>query len=255
MKFNPHFIVFFVLLFSGIINSQNLYNHEFGINAGLLQLRSDYGERFDNETNFGNQGATFALSYYLNRASDRRANYFMEHVKYRIDLLFSSVELEHYGQWADAEILQAMTGSFTNIGLSAGIEYYPFGIRVQSYRAKYTFVESISPYGGVAIGLNYVTSEAESSLPGGLENQANVFPTFVSTDADDGLSPGSRAVLSLNLRAGLRFDLSMRDGFFVESSWILFGSDLVDGLKPIGPQNKYTDWSWGFNIGYSRLLF
>ncbi len=235
--------------------AQSLFEHEFGINGGFMQLRSDYGERFDTETNFGNQGSTFALTYYLNRASRRRVSYFMEHVKYRIDLIYSNVELQHYGQWADAPVLEAMTGLFSNIGLSTGLEYYPLGIRIQAYNQRYSFIENFSPYGGVAVGLNYVTPEAQSSLPGGLNNPENIFPTFVPQDTDDGLNLDNRAVLSLNLRAGIRYNIGPRDGFMLESSWMLFGSDLVDGLKPIGPQNKYTDWSWGINIGYTRLLF
>jgi hypothetical protein len=249
-----------LFILSGFVMSTNSYaqgffEHEFGVNAGFLQLRSDYGERFDNETNFGNSGATFGLSYYLNRASSRRANYFMEHVKYRIDLNFSSVDLQHYGRWSDDPLLEAMTGSFSNLALSTGIEYYPFGIRVQDFRGKYSFIESISPYAGIAVGLNNVTSKAETSLAGGLDNPANIFPTFIPTDSDNGLNTGTRTILSLNLRAGIRFDIGTRDGFIIESSWILYGSDLVDGLSPIGPQNKYTDWSWGINFGYSRLLF
>jgi hypothetical protein len=244
-----------VLSLSSKLSAQSFFEHEIGINGGFYQLRSDYGERFDRETNSGNQGTTFALTYYLNRASRRRVSYFMEHVKYRIDLIYSSVDLQHYGRYADAPVLQAMTGSFSNIGLSTGIEYFPFGIRMQTYNQWYSFGELISPYAGVAVGLNYVSPDAESSLEGGLNNPANVFPTFVGTDVDNGIVLDSRAVLSLNLRLGLRFNLGKRDGILLESSWMLFGSDLVDGIKPVGPQNKYTDWSWGINIGYTRLFF
>lgn len=245
-------ILIFAFYFS---NAQRYFEHEFGFNTGIYQLRSDYGERFDMETNSGNSGASIALTYYLNRASRRSANYFMEHTKYRIDLIYSSANLEHYGRWADDPRLEAMTGNFSNIALSAGLEYYPFGVKIQAYNARYTFLQNLSPFGGVAIGLNYVTPTAESSLEGGLDNPANVFPTFVSQDVDDGLVLDDRAVLSLNLRLGLRYDINVRNGLLIESSWMLFGSDLVDGLKPNGPQNKYTDWSWGVNIGYSRLLF
>jgi len=248
---------FLIISFSLATNSiaQSFFEHELGVNGGFYQLRSDYGERFDRETNFGNQGSTFALTYYRNRASRRRVSYFMEHVKYRIDLMFSSVDLQHYGRYADNPILEAMTGSFANVGLSGGVEYFPFGIRIQNFNEWYDFLESFSPYAGVAVGFNYAMPRAQSSRDGGLSNPANVFPTFVSQDVDDGIVLDNRLVLSLNLRLGLRINLGMRDGILLESSWMLFGSDLVDGLKPNGPQNKYTDWSWGVNIGYTRLFF
>ncbi len=246
--------LFLIIVFSDVF-SQGYYEHEFGFNTGIYQLRSDYGERFDSETNFGNQGITFGLSYYLNRASSRRTNYFKEHVKYRIDFIFSSVNLEHYGEYADDPRLEAMTGTFNNLGFSAGLEYYPFGIKIQEYSRTYSFFENLSPYAGFGLGVNYVSPDAESSLEGGLDNPENIFPTFVPQDNDDGLNLDSRIVPSLNLRLGIRLNLGMRDGIILESSWMLFGSDLVEGLKPNGPQNKYTDWSWGINIGYSRLLF
>jgi hypothetical protein len=225
------------------------------VNAGLYQLRSDYGERFDNETNNGNSGATFGLTYYLNSASNRNANLFMEHFKFRADFIYTSLSLEHYGQWADSPLLDAMTGTFNNLGLSAGLEFYPFGVKVQTYTSSTSFFQNISPYAGFGVGVNFVSPDAESSLEGGLSNPENVFPTFRSTDNDNGIILDDRIVASLNLRAGLRFDIGLRDGFILESSWMLFGSDLVDGLSPVGPQNKYTDWSWGINVGYTRLLF
>jgi hypothetical protein len=148
-----------------------------------------------------------------------------------------------------------MTGSFNNLGLSAGLEYYPFGIKVQSYNNNNSLFQNLSPYAGVGFGVNFVTPDAESSLDGGLENPANVFPTFISEDSDNGIILDDRTVASLNLRLGVRYDINTRTGLILESSWMLFGSDLVDGLSPVGPQNKNNDWSWGINIGFSRLLF
>jgi hypothetical protein len=164
-------------------------------------------------------------------------------------------DLQHYGDYADDPRLMAMTGSFWSIGVSGGVEYYPFGIMLQGFNTRYYFFQKLAPYGGVAVGLNFVSNEAESSLDGGLANPDNVFPTFVGLDTDDGIVVGNRVVGSLNLRAGLRYNFNPKTGLFVESSWMLFGSDLVDGLSPIGPQNKYTDWSWGVNVGFSTMLF
>jgi hypothetical protein len=248
------FTIFLLVVFSKNY-SQGYYEHEFGINAGFYQLRSDYGESLNNETNFGNQGVSLGFSYFLNKASSRDANYFFQHFKTRIDFMFASVNLEHYGDAADDPRLEAMTGTFSNVGLGIGFDYHPFGLKVQAYSISNTFVENLSPYAGFSIGYNFVSPDAESSLDGGLSNPANIFPTFISQDTDDGINLDTRSVLSLNLRLGLRIDIGTRDGFSVESNWMLFGSDLVDGLSPVGPQNKYNDWSWGINIGYSRLLF
>lgn len=249
------FTTFLFIVITSEVYSQGYYEHEFGINAGFYQLRSDYGESLDNETNFGNQGVSIGFSYFLNKASSRDANYFFEHFKTRVDFMFASVNLEHYGGAADDPRLEAMTGTFNNIGLGIGFDYLPFGIKIQEYTLNKSFIDNLSPYVGFSIGFNFVSPDAESSLDGGLSNPANIFPTFIPQDEDNGINLDGRTVLSLNLRLGLRFDIGTRDGFSVESNWMLFGSDLVDGLSPVGSQNKYNDWSWGINIGYSRLLF
>lgn len=249
------FLILLLITVFSKVSSQNYYKHEFGFNLGLYQLRSDYGENMNNETNFGNQGVNIGFNYSINLASSRNTNYFSQHVKYRFDFIFSSVNLSHYGKDADDPRLEAMTGTFSNIGLGVGFEYYPFGVKIQKYTYSSSFFQNLSPYTGIGIGINFVSPDAESSLEGGLDNPANVFPTFVAQDTDDGINLDSRTVPSLNLRLGMRFDIGRRDGFIVESSWMLFGSDLVDGLSPVGPQNKNNDWSWGINIGYSRLLF
>jgi hypothetical protein len=169
--------------------------------------------------------------------------------------MFSSVNLEHYGDASDDPRLEGMTGSFSNLGLAIGFDYLPFGIKIQEYILSDSFIDNLSPYVGFGIGFNFVNPDAESSLAGGLSNPENIFPTFISQEDDEGINLDGGTVLSLNLRLGLRFDIGTRDGFSVESNWMLFGSDLVDGLSPVGPQNKYNDWSWGINFGYSRLFF
>jgi len=249
------FITFLFIVIISKVYSQGYYEHELGINAGFYQLRSDYGESLNSETNFGNQGVSIGFSYFLNKASSRNANYFFEHFKTRADFMFSSVNLEHYGDATSDPRLEAMTGSFSNIGLGIGFDYLPFGIKIQDYTLNNGFIDNLSPYAGFGIGFNFVSPDAESSLAGGLNNPENIFPTFISQDEDNGINLDNNTVLSLNLRLGLRFDIGTRDGFSIESHWMLFGSDLVDGLSPVGPQNKYNDWSWGINFGYSRLFF
>lgn len=248
------FIICCLIIFSNS-SAQNFYEHEIGINTGFYQLRSDYGINEDSETNFGNQGVAFSLSYYLNLASRRDARYFFEHFKYRFNFMYASVDLQHYGPFVSDPRLASMTGTFSNIGISNGFEYYPFGIKIQSPNRYITFFQKLSPYTGIGFGLNFVTPDAESSLPVGLDDPENVFPTFLSNDTDNGIILDDRVVASLNLRLGLRYDFNIRTGIMVESSWMLFGSDLVDGLSPVGPQNKNNDWSWGINVGFYRLMF
>lgn len=255
MKFNSLFLLILVSLNTNLTNGQNASEHEIGISFGLHQVRSDYGERFDNETNFGNQGTAIAVSYFYNAASSRSARFFQEHFKYRLNFQYSSSNLEHFGEAADDPRLEAMTGSYTNISINNGFEFYPWGILTLDNKNYSNFFKKVSPYLGIGIGLNFVTPDAESSLPGGLSAPENIFPTFVSNDTDEGIVLDNLTTGSLNIRTGIRFKFSKRSGIILESSWRLYGSDLVDGLSPVGPQNKNNDWSWGINIGYNFFIF
>ena len=237
------------------VKGQYFYGHEFSANVGVYQLRSDYGVSNDSETNFGNQGTAISLSYYYNPVFRNRRSYFQDHFKYRFNLQFSSTDLEHFGPDSDDPRLASMTGSYTNFTVSNGVEYYPLKIRVLKRKSYQSFLYDISPYAGFGIGLNFVKPEAESTLSGGLSNINNIFPTFVSTNPGNGINLDNDTVISLNFRAGIKYKLNIQSEILLETSWMFFDSDFVDGLSPVGPQNKNKDWSWGINIGYTYLMF
>lgn len=248
------FIVFIVFL-NFQAEAQNFSEHEFSLSAGIFQLRSDYGVNNDSETNFGNQGASISVSYYYNPAYLRRKSYFFEHFKYRFNLMFSSVDLQHFGPYASDPRIEAMTGSYSNFSINNGLEYYPFkGNRKKRY-AKNNFFDKISPYAGFGLGVNFINTTAQSSLNGGLSDTNNIFPTFFSDNPEQGIVTGSDIFFNLNLRVGLRVILNMKNQILIESNWMLFSSDIIDGLNPVGPQNQNSDWAWGINLGYSYLLF
>ncbi len=251
------FILFFVFFLFTVfqVKGQYFYEHELSANVGIYQMRSDYGIRNDNETNFGNQGVAFSISYLYNPAYRNRKSFFQAHFKYRFNLQYSSSDLQHYGDFLNEPQLAAMTGSYTNLSINNGLEYYPLKIKTYKKRSYQSFLYDLNPYLGFGLGLNFVKPEAESSLPGGLNNPANIWPTFISDGPESGINTDNDTVLSFNFRLGLRYKLNMRSEILLESSWRFFNSDLVDGLSPVGPQNKFKDWSWGINVGYSYLIF
>lgn len=255
MKILKILLLFIFTFLTLEVESQNFLEHELSFNAGLYQVRSDYGVRNDSETNFGNQGIAVSLSYYYNPAFNRRKSYFQAHFKYRFNLMYSRSDLEHFGPDSDDPRLASMTGSYTNFTISNGLEYYPLNIKVYKKRSYESFLNDFSPYAGVGLGINFVNPDAESSLPGGLAVENNIFPSFISDGFNTGINLTSDTVLSLNFRTGVRYKLNIRSDVYIESSWMFFDSDFVDGLSPVGPQNKNKDWSWGINAGFSYLIF
>lgn len=253
---NLHYFLFILTFFAVFqVKGQYFFEHELSANLGLYQLRGDYGARNDNETNFGNQGLAFSISYYYNPAFRNRKSYFQDHFKYRLNLQYSTVNLEHYGPFSDAPRLEAMTGSYTNFTISNGLEYYPFRIKILKRRSYQSFLYDFNPYMGIGLGVNFVKPDAQSDLSGGLSNINNVWPTFISDGPETGINLDNDTVLSFNFRLGVRYKLNIRSEISLESSWMFFDSDFVEGLSPVGPQNESKDWSWGINIGYAYLIF
>lgn len=249
------FLMFLLVILNFQANAQSFYEHEVSLNAGIFQLRSDYGVRNDIETNFGNQGTSISLNYYYVQAYRRSKSYFQDHFKPRLSLMYSSTDLKHYGPYADDFRLAAMKGSYVNLSIGGGLDYYPLKIKLVKKNKTDHFLENFSPFLGFGIGINFVKPDAESSLAGGLSNIENIFPTFRSETIEKGIDTKKQTVLSLNLRSGLRYKLNFKSELILESGWMIFNSDFIDGLNPIGPQNRNSDWSWGINLGYSYILF
>jgi len=235
--------------------AQSYYEHEFSFSLGLFQLRSDYGINNDFETNFGNQGVAFSFNYYYNNSVRRQASYFQEHFKYRLNLTYSTVNLEHFGPDSDDPRLASMEGSYNNFSIGNGFEYYPLGIEMRKFYSSGSFLDNLSPFAGLGLGVNFVTPDATSSLPGGLIVPDNVFPTFQSESSSRGIDLDNRVSLSLNFQVGVRYKVNDTSDIYLESSWMFFDSDFIDGLSPVGPQNKNDDWSWGINLGYTYTFF
>lgn len=246
------FYSFFICAFIQL-NAQN--EHELSFNAGIYQLRSDYGINNDSETNFGNQGVSLSLNYYYNKSYRGGRAYFNKHFKYRGNLIFSTVNLEHFGPDADDPRLASMTGSSNIFTIGNSLEYYPLGIETRRYNSFNSFLNNLSPYASIGLGVNFVSSDAESSLSGGINNIDNVFPTFISESDSKGINTDSEVVLSLLGNVGVRYKVNNQSDILLESTWMFFDSDLVDGLSPVGPQNKNKDWSWGISIGYTYMIF
>lgn len=147
----------FFLLFFGKqeAHSQFGFSQEVGIITGPVVFYSDFGQRYNFETNAKNVGFGVGLVYYLNYAF-RSSRYFDEHFKIRNELDFHKTNFYHYGRWVSPEKtsvmanqLRAMSGSTTVIEIGSQLEYYPLNI--------YDFENNaykVTPF--VSMGLHYV---------------------------------------------------------------------------------------------------
>jgi len=248
-------IVLAILAFIFPLSTSAQLNHEFSLTLGLYQLRGDYGQRGNSENNFANQGISIGANYYYNTSFSRNAGYFQEHFKPKFNFTFTTVNLEHVGYDGDPR-LDAMTGSSTNFRFGVGLEWFPRELDFEKNKAYSTFhPKNIHPYAGFNVGLNFSMPDAESSLPGGLENPDNIFPTFIAADGRTGINLENSTNWYFSFQGGIRFKIKDNKDLLLESNWVFFDSDFIDGLSPVGEQNESNDWSWGINIGYSYTFF
>ena len=246
-------LVLSLILFVNLqLYSQELFN-ELSISAGYVSFRGDYGERQDGETNLGNTGLGISAVHYLNFAySTYGNNYFSRHFKLRNQLLYQNTSLEHLGKYAkgdgdDAFKLSAMTGEVNTLEVSTGLQW--FYKRIKEYEIS---TKSFSPYAGAGIGAVYANPSNRTSLPGELGSATNTFETFLPQSGSNKsrIINDSEIALAVNFQTGTFYRLSSTSDLFLELSWHFYSSDFIDGLSPVGDQNRDNDWTVWLSLGY-----
>jgi len=247
-------LVPFLLLCINYMQAQLGFSHEVGVIAGPVAFQSDYGERYDFDTNKGNVGIGIGLVHYINFAYRADCNcysrdtYWNDHFKIRSQLSYSVTTLNHLSELADRNSvgglqLRSMEGKAKVLEAGAHLEYFPFSIRdFQNGGRKW------APY--IGLGLHYVNykPEAESSL-GPLGNSVTTFPTFIDRiDTDRG------STLAYVADLGVRYKLTELSDLLFSSAWHYYNDNYVDGLSPNIDSNRNDDWIWWLNVGFIYYL-
>ncbi len=243
------------------LQAQFGFSHEIGVIAGPLAFYSDFGQRYDFETNSRNVGVGIGIIHYMNfsyRADCNcytRDRYFNDHFKLRSELNYHITNLEHLGEFTDDQSgvvdnqLRAMKGKSSVLQLGAQLEYFPLSIRdfaAGQYR--------IAPF--ISLGAHYVwynpkvTSElGPLEIADGTSNPATVpFKYYESFKQDSG------STWAMVGSVGIRYKLTVVSDLMLDSRWTYFGSNWVDGLNPDVPENKSNDWTYWLNVGYIYYL-
>lgn len=229
-----------------------ILGQEIGIVAGPVAYYTDYGLRYNLETNTSNTGMGVGLVYYLNFAYRAdcdcytRNTYFNDHFRIRAEVDYHWGELNHYGPIArksgpDGDKLRGMIGNTKVFEMGAHLEYYPFSIR--DYTA---FAYPIAPF--VSLGFSFVEYDPYTySTLGPLED--NLFHTFVG-----GVSQDSGSTWSITLGMGMRYKLNVFSDLVANFQWRYYDTDWIDGLDHDNPQNKFNDMMFWLNFGYIYYL-
>ncbi len=231
------------------------FSHELGIITGPVAFQSDYGERYDFDTNKGNVGIGVGLIHYINFAYRAdcdcysRDTYWNDHFKIRSEIGYHVTTLNHLGPEAEKPSvgglqLRSMQGKAKVFEAGAHIEWYPLSIRdFQSGYPKW------APY--IGVGAHYVNyrPEATSSL-GPLNNPVTTFRTFI-----DRIDTSQGSAIAIIGDLGVRYKVSPLSDILISSKWHYYVDDnYVDGLSPRNVNNRANDWIWWFNVGYIFYL-
>lgn len=259
------FYIFCFLVVNQAAFSQLGFSHEIGVIGGIVEFRSDYGNRNDIKTNFGNSGIGLGIVHYLNFAYRADCNcyttdtYFNDHFKLRNEISWNKTDLEHIGEWVDpnrnsieANQLRGHRGIAENIDIGMQLEFFPLSIR--SFQA---FSYAIAPF--FSLGVHYT-----SFSPQVFTNYANPDPTLIGdvTDSSNFYSqwePGSVNAapgesFSLVSSIGMRYKLTKLSDLMLDLRWQYYFNDWVDGLNHQLDYNKNNDWLVWLNIGYIYYL-
>ncbi|MDD7887143.1 glutamate dehydrogenase [Flavivirga sp. 57AJ16] len=241
------------------------FSHEIGVITGPLQFRSDFGNREDTKTNFGNSGFGIGVVHYLNFSYRADCNcyttdtYFNDHFKLRNEISWNKTNLEHHGRLVDpskvsvdSDRLRGHKGVAKNLDIGTQLEFYPLSIRsFQSFGYK------LAPF--ISLGVHYTSFSPEVSttyenpnplLTGNVLEPSNFYSHWDPGSVD--ASPGS--TWSMVSSVGVRYKLNKLSDLMLDLRWQYYFSDWVDGLNHQLDFNKSDDWLLWFNIGYIYYL-
>jgi len=235
------------------------FSHEIGVIVGPVEFRSDFGSRFEEETNLGNSGIGIGIIHYINFAYRADCNcystdnYFNDHFKLRTEISWNKTILDHHGFWVqadkvsvNADRLRAHHGVAENFDIGTQIEYFPKSIR--SFQA---FSYKFAPF--ISLGIHYTSSNPKASTDFGDKNIANS-NNFYSFWEPGSINPEPISDWSMVTSIGVRYKLTKLSDLMLDLRWQLYFNDWVDGLNHQLSYNKFNDWLVWLNFGYIYYL-
>lgn len=265
-----------------ILHAQTGFSHEIGVIAGPVAFQSDYGQRFDAVTNYGNVGYGLGIVHYLNFSYQAdcscytKYTYFNDHFKVRNEIDYHVTKFDHFGEEVGENSfgglqLDSHKGETRVFEIGSQLEYFPLSIR--DYAAGASL---FAPY--VSLGAHFVafnpdatsTLAANDDIFGVVSNPfvtpttANPFPFgpalfdgFSQGEGENnsGIDRRAGTTLAITWSAGTRIKVGPLSDLLVDFRWHYYTSNWVDGLNP-DPRaaNRADDWIFWVNFGYIYYL-
>lgn len=232
--------------------------HDVGIFVGPYSIQSDYGQRYDLQSEIGNMALSVSLVHYLtfyNRNARWNARYrIIDDIAIKTEINFLTTDdLRHHGKYiigggpnSNRQKLRDMRGSVSMLNVGVSAEYHLRDLRTFSaYYSDFNWL----PY--ISFGLMYSMFENDLTTEHG-NGDWRSNPTLLFTKwqnwQDRAVGKGSTG--SAVLGAGIRYKLTERMDLSALARWQYFFSDNVDGLNAKNdPANKYNEWLVSLQVG------
>lgn len=244
--------ILFFLVIATSANAQHL-THDVGFFAGTATIQTDYGQRNNFLSSFGNNAMSLSLVHYLHFFNlDTRwnsdgdiANHMMLKTEFNI---VTKADFQHHGIYTEgnnplAIQLRAMTGTISMINFGVQAEFYFKDL--SEFMFPYSEMKW-NPY--LNFGLKYSSyKNTLSSELGDWRTDITVLPPKYRVPGN--LAVGNGNAISIILGGGTRYKLSEKFDLAANFNWQYFFSDTVDGLQANVLENKNNEWLLHFQVG------
>jgi len=248
---------FIIILLWSISYGQRKYFDEYEVNAGYSIFQGDFGERGDFSTTLGNNGFLIGGKAFLVLLDYNRPNcYGCKHLKFPLIFNVGYSTLGYDKAYNDVDVitpdlrkLKALSGSIFQSQVNFGIEYHLGDLNAISFSGN-AFLEKFDPFVGVSAGITAYVDNLTSTL-GDIDSEPDIIPSALK----DGIYNKPGVAPTFMIEGGFRYKISNRMAISLNSRWMYYFSDKVDGIKPnSSAKNLYNDWQFSPSVGVVFLL-
>lgn len=252
-------VLLLLVLIWSTSNGQRKYFDEYEINAGYSLFQGDYGERGKFSSTLGNNGFLVGGKAFLTLLDYNSPScYTCKHIKFPLifnvgysflgfDKAYNDIDLTTDSQLVK---VKAINGSIFQSHVGFGAEYHIGDLNAISFSDD-VFLEKFDPFIGVNIGITAYVVNLKSDL-GDIDTDPSVIPIAF----EGGIYNKPSVAPTFMLETGFRYKINGSMAISVNSRWIYYLSDKVDGLvpNPARVNNLYNDWQFSPSVGLVFLL-
>ncbi len=237
--------LFFVFLSSFLSYSQN-YNHEFGVSIGAVSIQSDYGERGDFASSYGNVGFGVGLNYYFSFDNsysrwNAHTSDLQNHFRLKLGASYMQDHFIHRGRYIESLSVTAIKMA----AMRGSTKIYNFGGQIEYAIFDFMDERKLEPY--LAIGLYYVFYDPDlTSELGDWKDNPSLIPTVYQNGS---IHLEKDKTQSFSFGFGSRYAIGESTKMVFDFRWQKFLTNNIDGLDPQLGANKFRDWLLYAQVG------